>query len=104
MKKRELKLILQKGEDYKVEFKENVNSDLAKEMVAFANSSGGRIFIGINDKNEISGIKDSNSLSSEIQVIASSCDPAVAIDIEKFENILIIHVKEGLNKPYRANK
>lgn len=73
-------------------------------MVAFANSSGGKIFIGINDKNEVIGVKDSNSLSSEIQVVASNCDPSVAIEIEKFENILIIDVKEGSNKPYRANK
>ncbi len=39
----ELALIQEEGEGYTLEFKESVNSDLAKEMVAFANASGGRI-------------------------------------------------------------
>lgn len=51
MKQAELDTILQEGEGYYLEFKENVNSDLAKEMAAFANSSGGRILIGIDDDN-----------------------------------------------------
>jgi len=40
MNQQELMLILQEGEGYKIEFKEKlVNVD--KEIVAFANSSGG---------------------------------------------------------------
>ncbi|NQT59631.1 MAG: putative DNA binding domain-containing protein, partial [Bacteroidetes bacterium] len=104
MKKNELEMILQEGEGYKIEFKKSVNSDLSKELAAMANSSGGRIFIGINDDNEIIGTEKTNKLLSQIQDMASSCDPGVAIEIESFENILIVHVKEGMNKPYRANK
>lgn len=44
--KDELDLILQQREGYTIEFKENSNSDIPKELVAFANSSGGRIFKG----------------------------------------------------------
>jgi len=47
---KEFDFIVRSGEGYTVEFKENVNSDLAKEMVAFANASGGRIFIGANSQ------------------------------------------------------
>ncbi|MCK4543852.1 MAG: putative DNA binding domain-containing protein, partial [Spirochaetales bacterium] len=104
MTRNELEMILQEGEGYKLEFKENLNSDLSKGLAAMANSSGGRIFIGINDRNEVSGIKRTNKLLSRIQDMASQCDPRVVIEIEPFDNILIIHVKEGLNKPYRANK
>ncbi len=43
----ELALIMDEGEGYMLEFKRNVNSDLPKELVAFANASGGRIVIGI---------------------------------------------------------
>ncbi len=101
---KELKLILEEGEGYTIEFKENVNSDLSREFVAMANSSGGRVFLGISDANEIIGIDANNSLLSKIQDIAGHCDPAVDIRIEKFRNILIIHVKEGVNKPYRCTK
>lgn len=49
-----LKSILEKGENQKVEFKESVDSGLDKEMVAFANSEGGKIYyIGVTDKGKI---------------------------------------------------
>ena len=104
MNAKELALILEEGEGYKIEFKENVNTDLSRELAAMANSSGGRIFLGINDANEISGVEVDNSLISKVQDFAAQCDPSVDIDIERFENILIIHVKEGLNKPYCCTK
>ena len=44
-----LQLILQEGEGYRIEFKERV-SNLDREIVAFANASGGRILIGITDE------------------------------------------------------
>ena len=50
MNVKELDYILQEGESYFVEFKERVNKSLARELTAFANASGGRIFLGIDDK------------------------------------------------------
>jgi ATP-dependent DNA helicase RecG len=41
-----MELILDEGEGYLIEFKESVSDSLAREVVAFANSSGGRIFVG----------------------------------------------------------
>ena len=95
MNKKELALILQGGEGLTVEFKENVNSDLSKELVAMANSIGGRIFIGINDQNVQTGIAKNNALLSQIQDMATHCDPPVPIEISHFENILIIQVKKA---------
>ena len=103
---KELKLILEEGEGYFIEFKERVNSDLNKELVAFANASGGRIFIGINDRSEICGSDLSNKTTSQIQTIAESCDPPVSIKIEKLtsKNVIVIHIPESSNKPHRCNK
>jgi len=42
MNKDELQLILEEGEGYRIEFKESMTS-IDKELVAFTNSSGGRI-------------------------------------------------------------
>ena len=66
MTKQELNTIIQTGEGYKIEFKRSVNSDLSKEIVAFANSSGGRIFIGIDDNGSVPGVSVDNSLKSKI--------------------------------------
>ncbi|RKX38625.1 MAG: hypothetical protein DRP20_02625 [Thermotogae bacterium] len=51
MNKKELQLVLEEGEGYKIEFKESL-AGIDKEMVAFANSSGGKIFLGIRDDRE----------------------------------------------------
>src|SRR3989344_1610604 len=102
MDKKELNFILQEGEGLKLEFKESLSS-LDKEFVAFANSSGGRIFLGVSDSGKIKGINITNKLKSEIQDIANNCDPKIKIKLEVFENILIIHVEECSDKPYKCS-
>ncbi|MBN2770566.1 MAG: putative DNA binding domain-containing protein [Spirochaetes bacterium] len=102
MNKKELKFILQEGEGYLIEFKEKV-ANLDKEMVSFANGAGGRIFIGISDDNKIIGIKVTNKLKSQIQDIANNCEPPVKIFMEEYENILIVKVIQGDDKPYSCS-
>jgi ATP-dependent DNA helicase RecG len=102
MTEQTLKAIIQAGEGNQVEFKRNVNSDISKEVVAFANSSGGRIFVGIDDDGMVPGIPITNELKARVQSIARDCDPPVNVDLETFNNLLIIHVPEGMNKPYRC--
>lgn len=102
MTQHELKTIIQSGEGYKTEFKRNVNTDLSKELAAFANASGGRIFIGIEDNGAVSGVTIDNTLKSKVQMMAHECDPSVEIELQVFNNILIVHVAEGKNKPYRC--
>lgn len=103
---KELELILEEGEGYLIEFKESINSDLSKEMVAFANASGGRIFLGVSDQSRICGFSASNKDFSQIQSIADSCDPPVPISIEGIpeKKVVIIHVFEGANRPHRCSK
>tara|TARA_Y100000310_G_scaffold340869_1_gene438107 strand:- start:1145 stop:2521 length:1377 start_codon:yes stop_codon:yes gene_type:complete len=103
MDKKEFEFILQKGEGLKIEFKENL-SGLDKEIVAMANFEGGRIFLGVNDKGEAKGIKITNKLKSQVQDIANNCDPPIEIDLREFENILIIGVKEGKDRPYKCKE
>ena len=44
-------------EDIRNEFKVKLTDDLEKEVISFLNSSGGNIYIGVNDKGEVVGIK-----------------------------------------------
>jgi ATP-dependent DNA helicase RecG len=87
MNKDELQLILEEDEGYRIEFKESMTS-IDKELVAFANSSGGRIFLGITDDKEIKGVNITNKFKSQIQDIANNCQPSIKIILEEFENIL----------------
>jgi ATP-dependent DNA helicase RecG len=102
MTQKKIEEIIQSGEGYTIEWKRNVNSDLAKEMVAFANSSGGRIFVGIDDEGKTTGVKITNELRSQVQAIAHDCDPSIVLELEAAGNVLVVHVPEGKNKPYRC--
>jgi len=58
MTKTELQEIIKNGENSGVEFKSDTvpNHQLAKEIVAFSNLSGGIILLGVDDNGEVSGI------------------------------------------------
>ena len=104
MNQKEFDFILKEGEGFKAEFKEAFDpKSLAKEIVAFANSEGGRILIGVKDNKEVIGIEITNKLKSEIQSIARSCDPEIKINLDSVEKVLIVNVEEGANKPHRCS-
>jgi ATP-dependent DNA helicase RecG len=96
----DLKAVLELGEGQFIEFKESADKSLAREMIAFANASGGAIYLGISDDGKIKGIETTNKLKSQIQDTARNCDPPVAVLLAQADNVLVIEVKEGINKPY----
>jgi ATP-dependent DNA helicase RecG len=102
MDKKELNIILKEGEGYKIEFKEGI-SGLEKELVAFANASGGRILLGVTDEGKIKGINITNELKSKIQDMANNCKPKIKISIDSFNTVLVINVREGDDKPYECS-
>lgn len=105
----DLLAIIANGEVYRHQFKvdnTNVNS-LASEMVAFGNSSGGMILIGVNDDGSLSGLDDEDirRISQNIVNAASTIvRPAINPITQTFTlpegKVLILTVEEGLNKPY----
>ena len=102
--KTNLRLIIVEGEGQKFEFKERL-SRLDREIVAFANASGGSVFLGIADDGQIIGIEVTNELASRVQDIARNCDPPVSITLHKHrrEKVLEIRVTEGTQKPHQCS-
>ena len=100
MTKEELQFILEEGEGLTIEFKQSFDKSIAKEMVAFTNAIGGKIFLGISDDREIKGIEITNRIKSQIFNIAQSCDPSIKVTIKELDNILIVDVKE---EPYQCS-
>ena len=99
------------GETSTLQFKQELSSprQMASEMVAFANSKGGRILFGIKDKTgEILGLRyeDVQRISAELGNIATElCRPVIYLTTEVVEiqgkTVLIANVREGINKPYK---
>lgn len=86
---------LELGEGQFIEFKESFDKSLPKEMVAFANASGGVIYLGITDSGKTKGIEITNRLKSQLQDIAYNCDPSIIVNLIEINNILAIEIAEG---------
>lgn len=96
----DLAVILSEGESFTVEFKESADKSLSSEVCAFANASGGRVFIGVDDNGRIVGTDTSNAARSRIQDTLNKIEPHLNIGIEVFDNIVVLTVPEGTHKPY----
>ena len=102
------------GEVSGVQFKERIldKYDIACELVAFSNSQGGKLVVGIKDKTgetnalSYSEVQETTNLLSDIA--SENVVPSILIKIDTVEvedgNLVIATVKEGLNKPYHDNK
>jgi ATP-dependent DNA helicase RecG len=108
MKKKELQELIKQGEGYFVEFKKQIGVGIDKEMVAFANASGGKIVIGVADSGKIIGCTADNTVRSKVQDIANNCDPRILIHIKtlRYEGVklFVISVDESFDKPVRCSK
>ena len=97
-----LAILLAEGEGQRLEFKQAL-SRLDREIVAFANSAGGTVLLGVDDAGEVVGVDTSNRIRSEIQAIARNCDPSVQIEAANpAPGVLEVVVAEGAQKPYRC--
>jgi len=81
-----------------LEYKESFSSSFARDLVAFANSSGGKILLGVRDDGTVVGVRDSNKLRAQIQDIARNCDPPVKVLIEVVGKVMVITVRESERK------
>ena len=102
------------GEVSGVQFKERIldKYDIACELVAFSNSHGGKLVVGIKDKTgetnalSYSEVQETTNLLSDIA--SENVVPSILIKIDTIEvedgNLVIATVKEGPNKPYHDNK
>lgn len=102
MKCHSIPIVAVEGEGQRIEFKEGF-SRLDRELVAFANASGGSVFIGISDNGVVRGADMSNHRQGEIVDIGRNCDPPISLDfIRHPEKVLEVIVNEGPDKPYRC--
>ena len=63
------------GEGEHTEFKEKYNSRVIETLVAFANTAGGRVLIGVADRGGIVGLADADKV---VESVLSACREAVS--------------------------
>ena len=102
------KNLCQQGEGQQLEFKRKANNPekLIIELVAFANSGGGWLLLGVADNGQITGLKD--AVSDEFllrKLIKEHSKPAILIEIHfvkitEARSMLAVHVKDSPKKPH----
>ncbi|MBC8344226.1 MAG: putative DNA binding domain-containing protein [Bacteroidetes bacterium] len=113
METAELIEILARGEDTKHQYKENFHNvgSLAAEIVALSNSGGGKIFIGVEDKNwTVTGLTKSD-VSRLNQLISNAATQSVRPPVNPItENlnhpdglVIVVTIPNGFSKPYMDN-
>jgi ATP-dependent DNA helicase RecG len=96
----DLNVILSEGESYTVEFKEAPDKSLPSEVCAFANASGGRVFIGVKDNGVVVGTDTSSIARARIQDTIGKIEPRLKVESNVVGNIVVLTVPEGTQKPY----
>ncbi|MGB3459983.1 MAG: RNA-binding domain-containing protein [Halobacteriota archaeon] len=111
MNEKELIELIEKGEDSFTEFKEEKahSNDLAAEIVAFSNTEGGKILLGISDNKEIKGVTNPDKEMLRVENISrNNCEPPLTVNIEKIKInkgiVLCIYIPKGPERPYRTNR
>lgn len=109
METTELLEIIARGEDGKHQFKANITNEisLAQELVAFSNSGGGEIIIGVSDDGSIAGLtrNDIGRLNKLISNAASQhVRPSINPTTENFSLpdglVMAVTISDGVSKPY----
>mgnify|MGYP000502001431 CR=1 FL=1 len=98
-------------ESNKIELKSKYTDQIVKEIVAFINADGGKIYIGINDDGTVCGAqKIDESLRSISDIITTQIEPnaidSVKTELEIIEGlpVIVINVKKGISPLYCIKK
>ena len=94
-----------------VELKEIVTDDIKKEIIAFANSDGGKLYIGVCDDGSVVGVKDPDSVSLQISnMIRDTIRPDITMFIHydtlniDDKEVVMIDIQRGVDRPYYLAK
>lgn len=104
---RELKKLVARGEGATLEFKRKAAypDKIVREMIAFANTCGGILLVGVGDNGELAGLKHPEDESHVIQQSLRKCTPRLPvtetlIPIGNARYVIQYHVSESNHKPH----
>ena len=110
----DLSTLVAQGENLHVEFKQwpVQPDDLAAAIVAFANTDGGHLILGIDDHGQVIGIAESDRdrIAQTVDNVAfHSIHPPATVVLETTTDpqgrvVLIAQIPKGSQRPYRTNR
>jgi len=105
---KDLKNLVRKGEGSQLEFKLKAKhpEKIIREIVAFANTDGGTLLLGVGDDKSIPGLKFADDEEFIlVQAIEKFCDPPINFQLERMaitneRDILIFTIPQSNEKPH----
>jgi len=98
---------IEAGENLTTEFKREYTEEIKKTIVAFANTSGGILYIGVNDDKAIVGVDNPDDILLQVtNAIRSTVKPDVTLFVDyKIEiigkaSVIVVTVQRGTACPY----
>ena len=96
-----------RGEGQFLEFKKRVPAPerIAKEVIAFANTRGGHLLLGIEDNGAASGVKDAAEEEFALREALRRYSVPVAVEtarvrVSRKRDIIVVTVRESPDKPH----
>lgn len=104
----DLRRLVALGEGPRLEFKYRVPRPdrIAREVIALANSSGGKVLVGVGDDGALVGLKDTEEELYALRgALDTHCEPPVRLHIEgvrisRRREVLVIDVPASADKPH----
>ena len=94
-----------------VELKEVIVDDIKKEIIAFANCDGGKLYIGVRDDGTVAGLNNPDEVSLQISnMVRDSIKPDVTMFLhyqtieEDGKEIVVVEIQRGTDRPYYIAK
>lgn len=94
-----------------VELKEVVVDDIKKEIIAFANCDGGKLYIGVRDDGTVIGLDNADSVSLQISnTVRDAIKPDITMFlhyetiVENGKNVVAVDIQRGTDRPYYLAK
>ena len=102
-------MIFQESET--VELKSIVVDDIKKEIIAFANCEGGKLYIGVQDDGTIIGVEDPDGTALQISnMVRDAIKPDLTMFLhyetlnENGKQIVAVDIQQGTERPYYVAK
>ena len=108
MKSEDLKKLLQQPESKTLEFKVRVPETrlIASNLVAFANTNGGKLIIGVDKNQRIVGVDNIEYARQVINQAGNTISPPLEINTQtlgiKGKKVLVVEIPKGDKSPYFA--
>lgn len=104
-----IKKLIQAGEHQQLDFKFEISDSrkIAKTLVAFSNTDGGTLLIGVKDNGKIAGVRSEEEFYMVQAAANMYCKPEIVFESKRWpidgKTVLEIIIPKGTDYPYFAH-